>query len=397
MTVVRSLPVAQAVANSTAARTARMRLSRIAPAAIGVAAVLALRVPVAVAKQPDPTSVKDIKSFIACLNMIKGANHSIDDVVECIPPCCNFVVTMSKESAQAACELGGCKLPRVILDCPGPAEGRRFRPSFLLCPTDSKGAGDQFGSDRTELGEDIDDKGNMKMGDLPVPPGATDFTKIMADDVLSKVVPGKESGTKGCNSCHNAPMPGSDADNNQLSDPIDPFGTFQGTELAPFVIDTNEPGKTVDPAKQMSLKDICKCIEKNKDKIKQAANDPNVVPQEGDRNPNLDVQILAKLCKKLEKKISGTPCDTPTPTPTSPTPSPPPTPTPSPKPSPAPSDTPRNTPTKTPAPTLTETPGVAGTPTPPATPTDTPGTTPSQTTAPSATASSIATLIVTPT
>jgi len=338
-------------------------------AALVLAAHLDLLNPLAVSARSNPAAaVKDIKTFIACLNKIKRMDGSIADVVKCVPPCCNFVVTMSPKSAQAACNLGGCKLPRVIFDCPGPAADKRFRPSFLLCPTDNKGAGGQFGSDRAELGEDVDDKGNMKMGDLPAPPGATDFSKVTEGDVLSKVVPMSDQGTKACNSCHNEPMPGTEGDN-QLSDPIDPFGTFSGTELAPFVIDTDEPGRTADPQAKMTLKDVCKCMMKNKDAIQQAANSPPVDP--ADRNPNLNMKLLLKLCRKLKNKIPRTPaCGTPratfTPRPTR-------TPTPTPTEPPMPTNTPKDTATIPPpsatvaAPTQT----VAPTATQPAIPTNT--------------------------
>jgi hypothetical protein len=70
-------------------------------------------------------------------------------------------VTMSPHSAQCACTLGGCQLPRLIFDCPGlqngpgpPKDGLRFRPSFLLCPVDSVDAGGSFGIDRIEIGQD---------------------------------------------------------------------------------------------------------------------------------------------------------------------------------------------------------------------------------------------------
>jgi hypothetical protein len=371
-------------------RAAHVRLSFNTLAAIVSAAALSVLAPLAVAARPDPSKVKDIKTFVACLNMIKRANGTIADAAKCVPPCCNFVVTMSPKSAQAACELGGCKLPRVIFDCPGPSGGKRFRPSFLLCPIDSKGAGDQFGTDRTELGEDVDDKGNMKMADVPAPPGTTDFTKITEGDVLSKA--DQASGTKGCNAgCHNEPATGNDPDNNELSDPIDPFGKFNGMDLAPFIIDTDEPGKTVPPNVKMSLAKICKCIKKNQDKIKQAANDPTVVKTPGDRNPNLDVQILLKLCRKLKHKIPrkpcGTPRDTPTPTPTTPPPSQTPTPTPSA----TPTDTPKDTPTD--AATPTHTGAATQTATNTSIVTNTPNVTPSQ----PATATSTTSPMVTPT
>lgn len=353
------------------------RFALVTVAALVLAAVRGLCASPAIAAQPDASAVKDIKTFIACLNMIKGDKGTIADAAQCVPPCCRFVVTMSKESAQGACELGGCKLPRVIFDCPGPAAGKRFRPSFLLCPIDSRAAGNQFGTDRAELGEDVDSKGSMKMGDVPVPPGTTDFTKITDGDVLSKVVAGKDLGSKSCNVCHNSPNPGADADNNQLSEPIDPFGTFGGTDLGPLVIDTNVPGKTVDPKVQMSLKDICKCIEKNKNKIAAAANDPTIVPMADDRNPNLDPHILAKLCKALEDKTSQKPCETPSPTPT-PTPTPPPE-TPPKSPTATPTGSPENTPTATATPTLSETPTRSETPTQATTATSIPITTPTMT------------------
>ncbi len=353
-------------------RAAHVRISCITLAAISAGAVLSLLVPTAVAARPDPSMVKDIKTFVACLNMIKGKQRSIHNAVQCVPPCCNFVVTMSDKSAQAACELGGCKLPRVIFDCPGPAEGKRFRPSFLLCPLDSKSDG-QFGTDRVEVGEDVDDKANMKMADVPAPPRATDFSKVTEAGVLSKVTDDGQ-GTKGCNGCHDAPNPAADADNNQLSEPIDPFGKFSRMELAPFVIDSDEPGHTVNPAMKMSLKDICKCIKKNKDQIKQAASDPNLPPEK--INPNLDAKLLLKLCRKLKRKIPRTPCGTPRNTWTST-----PTETPTHTPTPPPTHTPPGTPTDTPAPTFTATPTqtAAATSTVPDTPTVTPSQTAAQT------------------
>lgn len=320
-------------------RRAHVRLSFIPVAAI-VLLGLCLLFPAAVTARPDPTKVKDIKTFIACLNMIKKKTASIADAAKCVPPCCNFVLTMSDNSAQAACSLGSCKLPRVIFDCPGPDDTKRFRPSFLLCPIGSKGAGNQFGTDRTELGEDVDDQGSMKMADIPAPPGMTDFGMTTEGGALSKGT-ADHFGTQGCNAgCHEAAGGGAvDGDNNQLSEPIDPFGKSGTTELAPLVIDTDEPGRSVDPMMRMTLKQICKCIKNNKAKIAQDANDPEVVENPGKRNPTLDPSILLKLCKKLKSKIPKTPaCGTPRPTPT-------PTPT-----TPPPTDTPQSTPSTTPPP-----------------------------------------------
>src|SRR5262245_37126861 len=82
--------------------------------------------------------VKDIETFVTCLNDNltgkKGVDISSDAVIPtCLPRGCTFVLTMSPASAQAACTLGGCQLPRVIFDCPTGKEMQRFRPSFLLC------------------------------------------------------------------------------------------------------------------------------------------------------------------------------------------------------------------------------------------------------------------------
>ena len=99
---------------------------------------------------------------------------------------------MSYQSAQAACTVAGCQLPRVIFDCPGPKDqngrdqGLRLRPSFLLCPLNSRpspddvlaGADDEYGINRIEMGEDttrvdVDkEAGRMRMADIPIHPGA---------------------------------------------------------------------------------------------------------------------------------------------------------------------------------------------------------------------------------
>src|SRR5439155_27117852 len=90
------------------------------------------------------------------------------------------------------------------------------------------------------------------------------------------------------------------------------FGFFIG-ELAPCVIDTNEPGRAVAPAAsiacagpvcdqagkctpvKMSLDDVCECIEKNIDEITQAAATPET----------LGGQILLELCVKLRNRTRG--------------------------------------------------------------------------------------------
>ena len=124
------------------------------------------------------------------------------------------------------------------------------------------------------------------MGDIDLPPG-TSFPDITEDDVLSKVVPGSIRGTKGCNPCHGD---GGNLYDYQLSQPIDPFGKFLGViDLAPFVIDTNEPGKTVDPSVRESLAEICSCVESSRELAK---------------DQTLDRQLILHLCERLSEKTS---------------------------------------------------------------------------------------------
>ena len=49
-------------------------------------------------------------------------------------------------SAQPACNIANTQLPRIYLNCPGPAAGLRFRPTFTLCPNNAN---------RIEVGEDV--------------------------------------------------------------------------------------------------------------------------------------------------------------------------------------------------------------------------------------------------
>lgn len=215
---------------------------------------------------------------------------------------------MSRRSAQKACSLGGCQLPRVILDCPGPKDVLKFRPSFLLCPINSTGgAGGLFGTDRVELGEDTEkvsgDAGKMKMADVPIAPKAA-YNQMNVADVLST-----KGNDKGCNDgCHKEVDPGKQNGDPILSGPIDTFGVFNGTKLLPLVIDTNDPiyNSKVDPKgkgtdgkdlKKQTLAEVCDCIKTNKDAIKNEANSDKL--KQKDRNPNLDTNILLALCNNL--------------------------------------------------------------------------------------------------
>src|SRR5690242_1899653 len=67
--------------------------------------------------------VNSIESFTNCLNVcLAPPSREVDvsDAVQCLPDRCILTVTMSPHSAQRACTLGGCQLPRLIFDCPGP-------------------------------------------------------------------------------------------------------------------------------------------------------------------------------------------------------------------------------------------------------------------------------------
>jgi hypothetical protein len=306
---------------------------------------------------PDPTQVKDIPTFVACLNKIK-TKGSAADAVQCIPPGCKVTLTMSGASTQAACTLGTCQLPRVIFNCPDPTNKaknkKRLRPSFLLCPIDSKGRPfKDFGTDRIEVGEDGDgvdidlegkSPGSMRMADVPAPAN-TDFTALTVDKVVSQ--PGGER-DKGCTMCH-----GADGTN---SKPINPFGTRTFSrpdkyghkiEIGRYVMDTNEADKKI-PAegqlltntdgktplkanpqtgvanemlqdlKAQTLRTVCDCIMNNKKTIATQAANPNIAKTIGRDNPpdgstgentELDTDLLLNLCTKLrdyrENKACG--------------------------------------------------------------------------------------------
>lgn len=274
--------------------------------------------------------VKDLSSFNDCLNICLTVNNTanISDTVQCLPDKCSITLTMSPQSAQAACTLAGCQLPRVILDCPPAkgANGKRFQPSYLLCPMDSK-SGNQFGIDGLEVGEDTAAAGSrMNMADIPVPPNAK-YTQPTLKAILND-----QNNSKGCNSgsCHGT--------NNPLGDPKEVFAT-RHEPLAPYVIDETNPntqkkvkaaidavaknqaqfklpylgsnGKALTPQK---LGDICACVKANNNKqtIVDQAKDPKNLPKSQDQgfgqqvaspdaspNPNVNADVLLNLCTNL--------------------------------------------------------------------------------------------------
>jgi hypothetical protein len=253
---------------------------------------------------PDPAAgVRDIESFIACLNAINPGvgDRNIASATRCVPKGCKITLTMSPDSAQPACSLGGCQLPRVLLNCPGPKDQLRFRPSFTLCPLLRGG---KAPLDRVEIGEDTErvvnnNIGRMRMADVGIPPG-TDFTTITPAGSLSKAtVDGR--GTKECNACHGDG--GASAGGEQLSKPLHWMGRSQAqTNLQPYVIYSDEPGRLYTDTKRFrreGLKEICGCIERNAARIdRDARNNPPTDPV--NQNPGIDVLLMGRLCRNLQ-------------------------------------------------------------------------------------------------
>lgn len=215
-----------------------------------------------------------MRTFVDCLNRQIGAGNPADisSTLQCLPANCTMTLTMSGESAQPACAQGGCQLPRVILNCPGPPA---FIPSYSLCPEGGT-------SDHLELGVVVSRRPNirMAMAELKVPEGPYTPTRLQS---FKSIVPDN----KGCNACHDNGNPNAKDGALQQSIAIDTFGNFAGTELGPLVIDTNEPGRAVNPGPGITaqtLAQVCDCID-------QAVND--------DLNPLAAQFVLQRLCQGL--------------------------------------------------------------------------------------------------
>ena len=247
---------------------------------------------------PAPDQVRTIEDFIACVNGRLAGNPDVTaaDTVQCLPKGCSVTLTMSNQSAQAGCfaEGGGrrCQLPRVILECPGPP---KLMPSYLLCPEDSVSEG-VAGRDRVEIGQSIDTDGNLRMADVPVPPGA--FSNIDASGAISKVTGSDDKGTKGCNDggCHDAQAPTAGAPTEQPSQPLDPFTSSRGNPDCIISTDRCDQNAITEPKQcfpatddprdvvPQSLAEVCDCIE-------QARQD--------DANPLSGEQVANLICDAL--------------------------------------------------------------------------------------------------
>lgn len=274
----------------------------------------------------NPMSIAD---FNTCLNQKLGGKRSdtADAVTQCMPKGCKFLLTMSTKSAQAACALGTCQLPRVIFDCPGPTiddkdQGLRFRPSFLLCPYDSRptnGADDAFGVNRIEIGEDKEKvnvpkaTGTMFMADIVINPDAK-YAVHTTKEVTSSIIENRR-GSKACNACHDGPT--GDRDDPQLSSPLDPY-SGAGPNIKPYVI-FDRPDRSrlvpdmdkkdgkgdrlkvgdVEIKNVSGLKEICDCInvDANGAAIETAAKKVDPSPRQA--NANFKIGTLRKLCTAL--------------------------------------------------------------------------------------------------
>lgn len=58
----------------------------------------------------DVANPETIDDFVGCLNQkLQGQPADISKAVQCLPQGCKFLLTMSPESAQAACTLASCR------------------------------------------------------------------------------------------------------------------------------------------------------------------------------------------------------------------------------------------------------------------------------------------------
>jgi hypothetical protein len=233
--------------------------------------------------------VRDISSFLACLNR-NAAGQNVSAAVQCLPPGCSFLLTMSTESAQKACVYPAsgaqCQMPRVIFSCGSPA----LMPSFLLCPTGSTQGG-QLGSNRVEVGMQLSTSdSNMEMADIPFPPSGYQSLPLTPSDggganALSMPPP---PGSKRCNRCHDAVTvdgsPGTGPNGGLLS------GTFPADPS--LVIYNSAGGANPDAATAQSLSQVCNCI-----KCNSAINAP--APDASADAGASQGQIVNALCQAL--------------------------------------------------------------------------------------------------
>jgi len=299
-------------------RTRKIWITSVVLAAV----LLSVHPPECNAQAPHPhprfatIHVDGIHSFVSCLNaqIIKGESANIASTVQCIPSDCNFTLTMSAASAQAACPLGGVNLPRVILSCPigtdsDSGDELYFRPSYLFCPIDSAGADDTVGADRVELGEDVNSDpgviapGSLAMADVPLKPTQS-FVPYVVSDVYSV-----DPDSKGCNTCHgNAGTLMEHGLTLQLSEPILPWDE----DRVIFSNDPTRPANIPNPEMlatqgipQQTLPQVCACISNNKAAISaDIANKVAAAQQAGETlAAETNLTVLTDLCTALLPKL----------------------------------------------------------------------------------------------
>lgn len=202
---------------------------------------------------PDtaPDDVRSIEGFVECLNnRIVGGD--IADAVQCLPRECTLTLTKSGASAQPACSHGGCQLPRVLVNCPGPP---RFMPSFSLCVSDG-------GLQRVEIGEVVNTQGHMRMADLHVGPGGYTFTTpASVVSVVTDATPDAESDSADCWTCHHVVPAAVGEEAISKPEPYEIFGVD-------CVIGTDEPCREpdagscngIEDVSAQTLDEVCACI-----------------------------------------------------------------------------------------------------------------------------------------
>jgi hypothetical protein len=184
----------------------------------------------------------------------------------------------------------------VIFSCPGPSAGEQFRPTFTLCPDNIN---------HIEVGEDIDAiSHDQKMCDVNSPPTGPNFMSISEFDTGDLGVVSTNNNNKGCQGCHGSATTTTPPPNGELlSLKIFPSDVFDGFQLAPCVLATNDPDVSTPtggkcPSSSSSfisttpkpLSAICDAIESST----ALASDPKV-------NFTLEIQ----LCERLDGKIQG--------------------------------------------------------------------------------------------
>ena len=170
-------------------------------------------------------------ALAACINdkLVNQGNVDISGAVEkCMPQGCKVTASMSTASAQPACNIANTQLPRIYLNCPGPAPGLRFRPTFTLCPNDAN---------RIELGEDV-----APIAPSPAVPMQMANIEIPMNQILHPLTNYLSTPINNlrCTRCHGNASPGVTGSTPLLSSPFDPF-TTQRRNLLPFVIYSTEP------------------------------------------------------------------------------------------------------------------------------------------------------------